>query len=78
MIPFDEKSPLVTSGIRIGTPALTSRGMAETEMVKIGHLFNDIITNIDNDSIMQNVKSQVSELCSDFPLYGVMLENEMS
>tara|TARA_Y100000588_G_scaffold390399_1_gene495722 strand:- start:1984 stop:3294 length:1311 start_codon:yes stop_codon:yes gene_type:complete len=78
MIPFDEKSPLVTSGIRIGTPALTSRGMAETEMVKIAHLFNDIITNIDNDSIMQNVKSQVSELCSDFPLYGVMLENEMS
>ena len=78
MIPFDEKSPLVTSGIRIGTPALTSRGMAEAEMVKIAHLFNDIITNIDNDSIMQNVKSQVSELCSDFPLYGVMLENEMS
>ena len=78
MIPFDEKSPLVTSGIRIGTPALTSRGMAETEMVKIAHLFNDIITNIDNDSVMQNVKSQVLELCSDFPLYGVMLENEMS
>ena len=78
MVPFDEKSPLITSGIRIGTPALTSRGMKEIEMEKIAHLFNDVITNIDNEDIIQNVRKQVLELCVDFPLYGVLLEDEMS
>ena len=50
MVPFDEKSPMVTSGIRLGTPALTTRGMKEEQMEEIASLFDEIINNIENDS----------------------------
>ena len=78
MVPFDKKSALVTSGIRIGTPALTSRGMKESEMEKVAYLINEVLLNIDNEPIIQNVRMQVLELCTEFPLYGELLENEMS
>ncbi|HEC24684.1 MAG TPA: serine hydroxymethyltransferase [bacterium] len=68
-IPFDERLPFVTSGIRIGTPAVTTRGMKEGEMVKIGELIVEIIQNSDDETIKNNVKKEVQMLCDRFPLY---------
>lgn len=68
-IPFDERSPFVTSGIRIGTPAVTTRGMKEGEMVKIGELISAILKNPDSESIKSEVKREVGSLCDKFPLY---------
>ena len=78
MIPFDEKSPMVTSGIRIGTPALTSRGMKEDEMKQIAYLIDGIIQNIDDEKTILSIRSKVSELCSKFPIYTELTINEMS
>ena len=69
MIPYDQKSPFVTSGIRIGTPALTSRGMKNQDMVFIANLIDKVLSNIENDKIINDVKSDVKELCSSFKLY---------
>ena len=69
MVPFDLKSPMVTSGIRIGTPALTTRGMGETEMKNIAKLIDLVIKNIDDDLVISKVKSSVIELCNSFKLY---------
>ena len=69
MVPFDERSPFVTSGIRIGTPAATTRGMKETEMKKIAELINKVIDNIDDNKVLQDVKENIKKLCSEFPLY---------
>ena len=68
MVPFDQKSPLITSGIRIGTPALTTRGMKESEMEKISELINNVIINIDNDIILKEIRQEVEKLCSQYPL----------
>lgn len=69
-IPFDPKSPMVASGIRIGTPALTTRGMRQGEMLKIGSFIAAALKNKDNDTIKTAVKKDVKKLCSDFPLYA--------
>jgi len=69
MVPFDDQSPFTTSGIRIGTPALTTRGMKETEMEMIGDLINQVLKNIGNDSVYEKVRSSIYELCQRFPLY---------
>ena len=69
-VPFDDKSPLITSGIRIGTPALTTRGMKEEEMEYIGELIDNVITRIDEKDIYTSVARKVEELCSRFPLYS--------
>jgi len=68
-VPFDERSPFVTSGIRIGTPAVTTRGMKEGEMVKIGELISEVLHNLNNESIKDGVKKEVRLLCDKFPLY---------
>ena len=73
-VPFDDKPPLVTSGIRIGTPAVTTRGMKEGEMELIGELINKVICNIGNESAYKTVRTSVKELCSGFPLYAELLE----
>jgi glycine hydroxymethyltransferase len=70
MIPFDTRSPFVTSGIRIGTPAVTTRGMKENEMKKIGEFINKALVNFDNDSVLSSIKSEVREFCSVFPLFN--------
>ena len=69
MVPFDKRSPMITSGIRIGTPALTTRGMKEKEMVIIADLIDKVISNPDNNQIITKVKYKVIELCSEFKLY---------
>jgi len=69
-IPFDPQKPYIGSGIRIGTPALTTRGMCEPEMQVIGRLIHRILTNIGDEKVREEVKGTVKELCAQFPLYG--------
>ncbi len=69
MVPFDERSPFVTSGIRIGTPAATTRGMKEEEMKKIAGLINRVIDNTEDKKSLIDIKEEVKKLCSNFPLY---------
>lgn len=71
-VPFDDKSPLITSGIRIGTPALTTRGMTEGEMETIAGYIDDVITNIGKNDVYDSVRKKVHELCGGFPLYNDM------
>lgn len=70
MVPFDTKSPFVTSGIRVGTPAMTTRGMKEAEMTSIAGFINDAITNFDNETKLETIKNEVKTFCSSFPLYA--------
>lgn len=70
MVPFDTESPFVTSGIRVGTPAVTTRGLKETEMAKIAELADKVITNIGNDDIIQAVRKEVKELMANRPLFA--------
>lgn len=69
-IPFETLNPSITSGIRIGTPAVTTRGMKTPEMQIIADLIVDVLQNYENDSLIMNTKTKVRELCGDFPLYG--------
>ena len=69
MIPFDSKSPMITSGIRIGTPAVTTRGMKEKEMILIAKLIDRVLKNpIDRDNL-EKIRFQVQDICADYPLY---------
>jgi glycine hydroxymethyltransferase len=70
MVPFDTKSPFVTSGIRVGTPAATTRGMKESEMELIANLIDTAVTNFENESKLEQLKHEVKNLCSRFPLYA--------
>ena len=74
-VPFDKEKPFITSGLRIGTPAVTSRGFKEKEMLKIGQLIGKILKGISKDSenlsiIEEEVKKEVISMCRDFPLYS--------
>ena len=77
MVPFDERSPMVTSGIRIGTPALTTRGFRENEMLQVANLIDNVIQNIQDETIIKNTRSSVSELCAQFPIYEDFAIDEM-
>lgn len=70
MVPFDDKSPFVTSGIRIGTPAITTRGLQENDMEKIVSLIDDVIINFENTSHLESIKKQVHEMMSQKPLFA--------
>ncbi|OPY44703.1 MAG: Serine hydroxymethyltransferase [Methanosaeta sp. PtaU1.Bin028] len=70
MIPFDPSTPFVTSGIRIGTPAVTTRGMKEPEMVQIADMISKVLRNLKSEEVCSDVLSQVQELCDRFPLYS--------
>lgn len=69
MVPFDDKSPFVTSGIRIGTAAVTTRGMVEKDMEKIVELIDSALTNHDNDEMLESIADKVNELVFDLPLF---------
>ena len=75
MVPFDERSPFVTSGLRIGTPALTTRGMKEEQMKLIADLMNKVISNSDDKTIKKEVRISVGELCEEFPLYDYLVKS---
>ena len=77
MVPFDEKSPMVTSGIRIGTPAMTTRGFKENEMVKIARLIDNVMNNIQDETVIKDTRDAVSELCTAFPIYEEPSINEV-
>ncbi|MBT8375944.1 MAG: serine hydroxymethyltransferase [Bacteroidia bacterium] len=72
MVPFDDKSPFVTSGIRIGTPAITTRGLKETEMPLIVDLIDEVITNYTNESVLEAVAEKVNALMAHRPLFSSM------
>ena len=69
MVPFDHRSPFITSGIRIGTPAITTRNMGIEEMKDIAKLIDRVIIDPENDENIQKVKSEVEELCESYPIY---------
>ncbi len=69
MVPFDQRSPFVTSGIRLGTAALTTRGFGEAEMKKVAALIDRVLKNMGNENIYEHVKNEVKEMCKAFPLY---------
>ncbi len=73
-VPFDPQKPFVTSGIRMGTPALTTRGMKEPEMETIAGLIDRVISNLGDEDVYPQVKQQVLDLCQRFPLYKERLE----
>ncbi|HII93301.1 MAG TPA: serine hydroxymethyltransferase [Methanosarcina sp.] len=68
-VPFETRSPFITSGVRLGTPACTTRGMKETEMELIADYIETAITNSENDRILSETSDKVRELCSRFPVY---------
>ncbi len=70
MVPFDSRTPFTTSGLRVGTPAVTTRGLTEIHMPIIVELIDEVISNIDNNNVILNVKEKVNQLMSDFPLFN--------
>ena len=70
MVPFDDKSPFVTSGIRIGTPAVTTRGLKEDDMAKIVDLIDRVITNFEDDAELIKVEAEVLDMMQDLPLFN--------
>ena len=73
-VPFDPQKPFVTSGIRMGTPALTTRGMKESEMEEIAALIDKVISNLGDETVYAQVKQEILTLCQRFPLYKERLE----
>jgi glycine hydroxymethyltransferase len=70
MVPFDSRSPFQTSGLRVGTPAITTRGMKEEHMPLIVDLIDTVISNIENENVISDVRKQVNELMSAMPLFA--------
>jgi glycine hydroxymethyltransferase len=71
MVPFDSRSPFLTSGLRVGTPAITTRGLKEEDMGTIVELIDEVISNIDNESVIKNVGGKVVDLMKSFPLFSM-------
>ena len=69
-VPFDTRSPFVTSGIRIGTPASTTRGLKEKEMLQIGAWIDEALQNAENETVLARIRGEIRELCQQFPLYA--------
>ncbi|MDB4752346.1 serine hydroxymethyltransferase [Winogradskyella sp.] len=70
MVPFDTESPFVTSGIRVGTPAITTRGLKENDMAYVVDLIDEVITNYENETVLEDVAVKVNELMSGRPLFN--------
>ncbi len=69
-VPFDTRSPFVTSGIRLGTPATTTRGLTEKEMEQVAQWIDQALKNADNDEVLERIRGEVKVLCEKFPLYA--------
>jgi len=76
-VPFDKRGPQVTSGLRIGTPALTSRGMKEAEMRTIAGLIKQVLEKPENEGVLKKTRSAVSELCGRFPVYDFLRDRDI-
>lgn len=74
-VPFDDKSPLITSGIRIGTPAITTRGMKKPQMTQVAEFIDRVINHRTDSKILEQVSEEVKSLCGSFPLYSDLLVN---
>jgi glycine hydroxymethyltransferase len=74
MVPFDTESPFVTSGIRVGTPAITSRGLKETEVKQIVALIDEVLSNVGNEEVLAAVKTKVNAMMKDYPLFVICPE----
>jgi len=70
MVPFDSRSPFQTSGIRLGTPAITTRGAKEGLMLEIAEMIETVLSNIDNEAIIKSVKDRVNKTMSEYPLFA--------
>ena len=70
MVPFDPRKPAVTSGVRIGTPAVTTRGMREVEMQQIGGWIARVLENAEDAAVLAAVREEVAALCARHPLYA--------
>jgi len=70
MVPFDSRSPFQTSGLRIGTPAITTRGMKEKDMPLIVDLIDKVISDIDNQDLNEKIRKQVNEMMAEFPVFA--------
>jgi glycine hydroxymethyltransferase len=70
MVPFDSRSPFQTSGLRIGTPAITTRGMKEEHMPLIVEMIDNVISDIDNEDLNNKVRKQVNEMMAEFPVFA--------
>jgi glycine hydroxymethyltransferase len=70
MVPFDTRSPFQTSGIRLGTPAITTRGVKESEIELIVELIDDVLSNIDNETVINKVRTKVNEVMKKYPLFA--------
>jgi len=71
MVPFDSRSPFLTSGLRVGTPAITTRGLKEEDMGTIVELIDEVISNIDNENVIKNVGQKVVNMMKSYPLFSV-------
>lgn len=71
MVPFDTESPFVTSGIRIGTPAMTTRGFGEDQFLRVAQLIDTVLKNPDDEDNLMSVKAKVKDLCTEYPLYDL-------
>ena len=69
MVPFDDQSPFITSGIRVGTPAMTTRGLGQDEFRQIVHLIDQVVTNPTDDTVLSSVRGAIHEITARFPLY---------
>jgi glycine hydroxymethyltransferase len=70
MVPFDSRSPFQTSGLRVGTPAITTRGLKEKHMAKIVTLIDDVISDIENEAKIVKTRAKVNEMMAEFPLFA--------
>ena len=70
MVPFDSRSPFTTSGLRVGTPAITTRGLKEDVMPVIVELIDEVISNIDNEEVILSVRKKVNTMMKDLPLFA--------
>ena len=70
-VPNDPASPFVTSGIRIGTPAVTTRGFKEKEIIQVSNWISNIINDFDNEELQKNIKEEVQNLTINFPVYSL-------
>jgi len=71
MVPFDDQSPFVTSGIRVGTPAITTRGLKEADMEKVVGFLDTVITHIEDEDIIEKTKQEIHEMMSHRPLFNI-------